>query len=68
MVLVWYETRIECNKKRRAVKRRANKHQMILRLWGQGCLSDKKFFSVRFCSLSQVSLSNENNDLNYSTR
>ena len=45
MVLVRYETRIERSKKRRAVKRRANKHQMILRLWGQGYLSDKKLLS-----------------------
>ena len=45
MVLVRYETRIECSKQCRAVKRCANKHQMILRLWGQGCLPDKKLFS-----------------------
>ncbi len=35
MVLVRDETRIEHSKKRRTVKRRANKHQMILELWGQ---------------------------------
>ena len=45
MVLVRDETRVERSKKRRTVKRRANKHQMILRLWGQGHLSDKKLFS-----------------------
>ena len=30
MVLVRYETRIECSKKRRALERRANKRQMAL--------------------------------------
>ncbi len=68
MALVWYETRVERSRKRRAIKRRTNKHQIILRLWGQGYLSDKKLFPIRFCSLSQVSLPNENNDLDYSTR
>ena len=45
MLLVRYEARIQRGKQRRAVKRRANKHQMILRLGGQGYLPDKKLFS-----------------------